>query len=57
MATTTLTPPLKVHGGKAYLARRIVELMKDVPHVHFVEPFFGGGSIKQRKCEAIWCNF
>jgi DNA adenine methylase len=35
-----LTPPLKWHGGKHYLARRIVALMP--PHLHYVEPFAGG---------------
>jgi DNA adenine methylase len=33
-------PPLKWHGGKHYLARRIVELMP--PHTHYVEPYAGG---------------
>ncbi len=37
---TTITPPLKWHGGKHYLARRIVALMP--PHLHYVEPFAGG---------------
>ncbi len=35
--------PLKWHGGKHYLAPKIVALMP--PHVHYVEPFFGGGSV------------
>jgi DNA adenine methylase len=35
-----LTLPLKWHGGKSYLARRIVDLMP--PHGHFVEPYAGG---------------
>lgn len=34
---------LKWHGGKHYLARRIVALMP--PHVHYVEPYFGGGAV------------
>lgn len=34
------TPPLKWHGGKHYLARRIVALMP--PHRHYCEPFAGG---------------
>jgi DNA adenine methylase len=38
--TTRLTPPLKWHGGKNYLAARIVALMP--PHLHYVEPFGGG---------------
>jgi DNA adenine methylase len=38
-----LTPPLKWHGGKKYLASKIVALMP--PHLHYVEPFFGGGRV------------
>src|SRR5690349_12264878 len=32
--------PVKWHGGKHYLARRIVGLMPR--HLHYVEPFAGG---------------
>jgi DNA adenine methylase len=35
--------PLKWHGGKYYLAPKIVKLMP--PHLHYVEPFFGGGAV------------
>ena len=35
--------PLKWHGGKYYLAAKIVRLMP--PHIHYVEPFFGGGAV------------
>lgn len=35
--------PLKWHGGKHYLAKKIVALMP--PHTHYVEPYFGGGSV------------
>ncbi len=35
--------PLKWHGGKYYLASKIVGLMP--PHLHYVEPFFGGGAV------------
>jgi DNA adenine methylase len=35
-----LVPPLKWHGGKHYLAERIVRLMP--PHLHYVEPYAGG---------------
>lgn len=35
--------PLKWHGGKYYLAPRIVALMP--PHTHYVEPFAGGLSV------------
>lgn len=39
----TLTPPLKWHGGKSYLAARLVAMMP--PHKHYVEPFAGGLSV------------
>lgn len=35
--------PLKWHGGKSYLASRIVAMMP--PHIHYVEPFAGGLSV------------
>ncbi len=38
-----LTQPIKWHGGKYYLRKWIVGLMP--PHLHYVEPFFGGGGI------------
>lgn len=38
-----IQPPLKWHGGKHYLADRIISLMPN--HVHYVEPFFGGGAV------------
>jgi DNA adenine methylase len=41
--TGGVTPPLKWHGGKHYLARKIIGLMP--PHTHYVEPFFGGGAV------------
>ena len=37
---TRLTPPLKWHGGKSYLADWIIGLMPR--HLHYVEPFGGG---------------
>lgn len=37
---SVLIPPLKWHGGKHYLAPKIVALMPS--HVHYVEPFAGG---------------
>ncbi|TWU18531.1 DNA adenine methylase [Allorhodopirellula heiligendammensis] len=40
---TKLTQPLKWHGGKYYLRSWIIGLMP--PHLHYVEPFFGGGGI------------
>ena len=36
-------PPLKWHGGKFYLAPKIVALMP--PHLHYVEPYAGGLSV------------
>lgn len=41
--TRKLTPPLKYHGGKHYLAKRIVALMP--PHLVYCEPFCGGCSV------------
>lgn len=38
-----LTQPIKWHGGKYYLRNWIISLMP--PHLHYVEPFFGGGSV------------
>src|SRR5262245_593291 len=40
-------PPLKWHGGKHYLAERIVAMMS--PHLHYVEPFFGSGQVLFRR--------
>jgi len=40
---STLTQPLKWHGGKHYLAKRIIKLMPT--HLHYIEPFFGGGAV------------
>lgn len=53
----TITQPLKWHGGKAYLAKRIIDLMPprcknpnapssdDPGWLHYVEPYFGGGAV------------
>lgn len=41
--STRLDPPLKWHGGKHYLAPKIVALVP--PHVHYVEPYAGGLSV------------
>lgn len=38
-----ISSPLKYHGGKSYLANRIVALMP--PHLHYVEPYAGGLSV------------
>lgn len=42
-----IVQPIKWHGGKHYIAKQIIELMP--PHVHYVEPFFGGGSVLLQK--------
>lgn len=39
----SISGPLKWHGGKSYLATRIVAMMP--PHIHYVEPYFGGGAV------------
>jgi DNA adenine methylase len=44
--------PLKTHGGKRYLAERIIGLMP--PHTHYVEPFAGGLAVLFAKsCEGV----
>lgn len=41
--SSKLTQPLKWHGGKHYLATKIVALMPR--HLHYCEPYFGGGAV------------
>ena len=43
MSESRPSPPLKWHGGKYYLAAKIVAMMP--PHQQYVEPFFGGGTV------------
>jgi DNA adenine methylase len=47
LADSSITPPIKRHGGKHYLAKRIIALMP--PHTHYVEPFFGAGGVLLHK--------
>lgn len=47
VATRKLRGPVKWHGGKSYLARRIVGLFP--PHDLYCEPFLGGGSVLLNK--------
>lgn len=42
-APSRVDSPLKWHGGKSYLASRIVAMMP--PHLHYVEPYAGGLSV------------
>lgn len=44
--------PLKWYGGKQYLADKIIAMMPK--HIHYVEPYFGGGAVLFRKpCEGV----
>ena len=43
--------PIKWHGGKTYLAAGITEMMPE--HIHYVEPFFGGGAVFFRKADEM----
>lgn len=38
-----IVQPIKWHGGKHYLAPKIIAMMP--PHIHYVEPFAGGLSV------------
>lgn len=49
-ATRKLRSPLKWHGGKSYLARRIIARMP--PHATYVESFCGGLSVLLNKSPA-----
>jgi DNA adenine methylase len=47
MTNPKLTQPIKRHGGKHYLAKWILD--HTPAHVHYAEPFFGGGSVLLQK--------
>lgn len=43
--------PLKWHGGKQYLASKIIQLIPQ--HTHYVEPYFGGGAVLFNKPQEL----
>ena len=45
--TDKVVPPVKWWGGKHYLAKKFIALMP--PHLHYVEPYFGGGAVLLEK--------
>ena len=47
----TLTQPLKWHGGKRYQTNWIISHFP--PHLHYVEPFFGGGSFLLHRDQSL----
>ena len=46
-----IAAPIKWHGGKTYLAARIIEMMPE--HTHYIEPYFGGGAVFFRKPDSL----
>jgi len=50
-----ITQPLKWHGGKKYLAKKIVAIMPR--HIHYVEPYAGGAAVllaRDPNDEKLW---
>lgn len=43
--------PIKRHGGKHYLAKWIISHFP--PHTHYLEPYFGGGSVLAKNTDAV----
>src|SRR5215472_11890453 len=55
--STTISGPIKRHGGKSYLAAKIVALMP--PHVTYVEPFAGGLAVlfaREPEDNSLWLS-
>jgi DNA adenine methylase len=50
-----ISPPLKYHGGKGYLAPRIWDLIRARGHRHtnYVEPYLGGGAVLLARPDSI----
>jgi DNA adenine methylase len=46
-----LRQPVKRHGGKNYLAPKIIEMIPS--HIHYVEPYFGGGAVLLQKPSSL----
>lgn len=46
---SSVSAPLKYHGGKTYLANEIIRRFPE--HRHYVEPYFGGGAVLFAKPE------
>ena len=44
-----VSPAAPYLGGKRNLARRIVAMLRDIPHRTYVEPFVGMGGIFLRR--------
>ena len=52
-----LTQPIKWHGGKFYVAKKILERDLVPRHLHYVEPYFGGGALlltRDPNDERLW---
>ncbi len=47
-----MSNPIKWHGGKSYLAKKIISIMPQ--HTRYCEPYFGGGAVLfEKPCEGV----